>query len=142
MKLGAPILILAFSAIAFFMYGQGRGMINRIEREKVIRIVSSLKAEMTEADAIKLLLDRGLNWDWGAIGTNETEMWYRFGTTNIEELRITFVPKQDMPYAAWQQQHRTNSSFSKAQIYRAEKGSLTGIWSTNAPDHTARSNGR
>ena len=120
-------------------------MINRMERDKVITIVSSLKPEMTQADTIKFLLDRGLNWDWGAIGsrpTNETEMWYRFGTTNIEELRITWRPKQDMPFAVWQQQHQTNSSFFKAQIYRgAEKGNLTGIWSTNASDYTTiRSN--
>ncbi len=118
-------------------------MINRMEREKVIMIVSSLKPEMTQADTIKFLLDHGLNEDWDAIGsqpTNETEMWYRFGTTNIEELRITCRPKQDMPFAVWQQQHLTNSSFFKAQIYRTEKGGLAEIWSTNAPDHTIRSN--
>jgi hypothetical protein len=115
-------------------------MINRMERERVVAIVSGLKPEMTQADSIKHLLDQGLNWDWGARGTNHTEMWYRFETTNIEELRITFRPKQDMSPTVWQQQHQTNSSFSSARIYRLAKGGLDEIWSTNAPNLITKSN--
>ncbi|HZQ46545.1 MAG TPA: hypothetical protein VFC07_06010 [Verrucomicrobiae bacterium] len=136
MKHGTAILVFVISAIAFFVYGQGRGMINHIEREKVIAIVSSLKPEMTEEEGIKFLLDHGLNWDWGSIWTNHTERWYRFGTTNIEELRITFQAKRDMSYKEWGQQHGTNSTYFKAEIFRVEKGGLAGIWGTNAFSHT------
>ena len=138
MKRRTQFLMLVLSAIACFAYSQGRGMINRVEREKVIAIVSRLKPEMTQANTIKFLLDRGLDGDWSAIGskpTNQAEMWYRVGTTNIEEFCITFRPKQDMTFEDWRQQFKTNSSFFRAVIYRVEKSGLVEVWSTNAADY-------
>lgn len=143
MKLGTQILALIIFGIAMCIFGQGRGMINRIEREKVISIISSLKPEMTESDTLKFLLDHGLNWDWGSLGgwpANRREMWYRFGTTNIEELCVSFRPKKDVPYAVWKDQYQTNSSFFKAVIYRYQKGGLAGLWSTNVDDHASATN--
>src|SRR5437660_532515 len=111
MNLCARILISLFLAVSCFVYAQGRGWLNKVERDKVLKVTSGLTNGMTEAGVRGFLSRRGLEPDLGTVNRGEVIIFYLFGHSwaNCETLIVTAKPKKDITYEEWKAQHLTNS---------------------------------
>jgi hypothetical protein len=120
MKSRTQLFVVAILVVALFLHAQGHGLWTRIERGKVIKIVSSLKTGTTEAETVAFLKTNGFEVDWTVIGgkpSNSYEVWYSIQnstTANAEGLCLRFVAKEDMSFEHWAAQYPTNSSLVSA----------------------------
>ena len=108
---------------------------NKVERDKVLKVTSGLTNGMTEASVTAFLSRRGLEPDLGTINRGEVIIFYLFGHSwaNCETLIVTAKPKKDITYEEWKAQHLTNSFLSRVAIEGTNGRNVAMITFTNAP---------
>src|SRR5882724_5858107 len=112
-RVGARAMGLLPLLLACFVFAQGRGVLNKVERAKVLKITSGLTNGMRESEVVGFLSQGGLEWDWyGAPNNRECMRIYIYGdswtSAKLEWLVVITKPKKEMSYDAWRDQHLTN----------------------------------
>jgi hypothetical protein len=135
MNLCARVLISMLLMVVCFLFAQGRGVLNKVDRTKVLKITSGLTNGMTEAGVTAFLSKRGLEFDMWTINPGEVITFYAFGDSwaSFAKLVIVTKPKKEMSFEAWKAQHLTNSFLSRVDVEGTNGRNVSSITFTNSP---------